>query len=406
MNTPAEPPRDRSRFLLFSLLGIAAALALVLASVVGFLFLRSSSPSARNAHAPLGTAAAGRDFSTADSVSYWAGEISPTNGLIHLGDERDGTTKSHILDGVPTRVLSLTGGRAQLHFYFQIDPTFKQQDVSTVRIDVEYLDPYEGTIGVHYDALDLTTATAPASDRAYKDTGRKTLTGADVWKSASFTTRSAGFNNRQNGGADFRVSAKTQMLYIRRVTVTRLASPDEEWKTNHSQSNSVSIVMASESPEDGLRHLAAEPDGRTALTNLDGVACRHLNRVGKSSGFFYFTISPSFKRGGLSNAICEVEYLCPTRGNFRLQYDGMEFDTHRPYKSVIDEGGTPVRLGGNNDHSRVPAVNSWETATFRITDALFDNSQNGGADFRLEFLPPDIFVRRVKLTRETALPTP
>jgi hypothetical protein len=379
-------------------------LALVLASVVGFLFLRSSRSSAHRANAVLENAAVGRDFSQSDSITYWAGEISPTNGLIHLGDVSDGTTKSLILDGVPTRTLSLTGTRTALNFYFQIDPTFKQREVRSVRIDVEYLDPYEGTIGVHYDALDLPALGAPIGDRAYKDTSRKTLTGADVWKMASFTTRDAGFNNRQNGGADFRVWAKSQMLYIRRVTVTRVASPEEDWKTDYSKTNSVTIAMANESPEDGLRHLAAEADGRTTLTNLDGVACRHLNRVGRSSGFFYFTISPSFKRAGLSNALCEVEYLCPARGYFRLQYDATEFDTHRPYKSVIDEGGTPVRLGGNNDHARVPAVNSWETATFRITDALFDNSQNGGADFRLEFLPPDVFVRRVTLTREPQTP--
>jgi hypothetical protein len=400
VNTPAEPPRDGSRLVLFALVGIAAVLALLLAGVVGFLFLRSSGSLARRSDVMLGTAATGRDFSQSDSISYWAGENSPTNGLVHLGDVSDGTTKPMVLDGVPVRTLSLTGTRAQLHFYFQIDPTFKQREVRSARIEVEYLDPYEGTMGVHYDALDLPARGVPTGDRGYKDTSRKTLTGADVWKTASFTTRDAGFNNRQNGGADFRVWAKTPLLYIRRVTVTRMASPDEDWKTDYSGTNSVTIAVGNESPEDGLRHLSAEADGRTSLTNLDGIACRHLNRAGKSSGFFYFTISPSFKRAGLSNALCQVEYLCPTRGHFRLQYDGMEFDTHRPYRSVTDEGGVPVRLGGNNDHTRVSAVNSWETATFRITDAVFANSQNGGADFRLEFLPPDVFMRRVTLTRE------
>ncbi|HEY0549505.1 MAG TPA: hypothetical protein VGF13_07865 [Verrucomicrobiae bacterium] len=342
-----------------------------------------------------------KDFSKSDSVSYWAGEISPTNGLVHLGDVSDGTTKSLILDGVPTRTLSLTGARTQLNFYFQIDPTFKQREVRTVRIEVEYLDPYEGTIGVHYDAVDLPRLGVPDRERAYKDTGRKTLTGSDVWKTASFTTREAGFNHRQNGNADFRVWAKTPLLYIRRVTVTRTAFAEEDWKTDYSKTNSVSIAMANESPEDGLRHLSAEPDGRTALTNLDGVVCRRMTREGRPSGYVYFTISPTFKAAGLSNAVCEVEYLCPRSGYFRLQYDAVELETHRPYKSVISEDGVPVRLGGNNNHTRVPAANSWESATFRITDAVFANSQNGGADFRLEFTPPDVFVRRVTLTRET-----
>ncbi len=404
MHTPAEPPRDRSRFLLFSLVGVAVLLALVLAGVVAVLFLRSAWSPARQSTGRRESAADGRDFSKANSISYWAGDIDPANGLIHLGGERDGTTRAFILDGVPTRVLALTGARAQLNFYFQIDPTFKQKEARTVRIDVEYLDPYEGTMGVHYDAIDLPALGGPAGDRAYKDASRKTLAGADAWRTNSFFTRDAGFSNRQNGGADFRVWARTQMLYLRRVTVTRVASPEEDWKTDHSRSHSVTLVLAKESPEDGLRHLAAEPDGRTSLTNLDGVACRHLNRVGRSSGFFYFTISPSFKRAGLSNALCTVEYFCPTRGNFRLQYDGTEFDTHRPYKSVIAEEGTPVRLGGNNDHARMPVANSWEITTFPITEAIFANSQNGGADFRLEFLPPDVFIRRVTLTRQAPEP--
>jgi len=34
------------------------------------------------------------------------------------------------------------------------------------------------------------------------------------------------------------------------------------------------------------------------------------------------------------------------------------------------------------------------------TNAVFMNSQRDGADFRLEVVPPDIYVRRVTVTRE------
>ena len=40
------------------------------------------------------------------------------------------------------------------------------------------------------------------------------------------------------------------------------------------------------------------------------------------------------------------------------------------------------------------------TAVAATTNAVFMNSQRDGADFRLEVVPPDIYVRRVTVTRE------
>jgi len=47
----------------------------------------------------------------------------------------------------------------------------------------------------------------------------------------------------------------------------------------------------------------------------------------------------------------------------------------------------------------------WQTVTFRVTDASFMNSQNGGADFRLEATPLEIYLRCVSVTREDVQPT-
>jgi hypothetical protein len=384
---------------LFALILVAVVMALALAGIVAFLFLRSPrSPSNR---AVSQTTSEGKDFSQAESISIVLGELGSEQGLTHLDQERDGTTTVEILDGVPTRTISLTGVRESLFFYFQIDPTFKQGNIGSVRIDVEYLDPYPGTIGVHYDALDLPAlGDAVSEKRVYRDASRKTLTGSHTWKTVSFHTRDAGFANRQNGGADFRVWAKTPTLYLRRVTVTRTASPEDEWKTDYSQTNTVSLLMEKETPQDGLHHLAAEADGRTTLTNLDGVVCRHLQRIGRSSGFLYFSISPTFKGAGLTNARCEIEYYCKTSGRFRLQYDAMEPERHRAYKSVIAQEGPTIQYSDNLQFTRVAVPNTWRTATFLLTNGVFLNSQNGGADFRLEVSPPDIYVRRVTLTRE------
>jgi hypothetical protein len=390
---------------LYTLIGIAAILALVLTGVSGFLFLRSPKSLLHNGSSRTATTETtddGKDFSHDDSVTYEAGEGGSTHGLTHLDQESDGTTMAHIVEGVPTRSLSLTNTRTTLNFYFKIHPTFKQDDLRTVRIEVEYLDPYEGTIGVHYDAMDLPGLANPDPKRAFRDTGGKTLTGANSWQTASFAIRDGGFHNRQNGGADFRVWAKAPTLYLRRVTVTRVTLPEEAWPMDYSQSNSASITLGEEKPEDGLRHLSEQGDGRTVVTNLDGVICRHMQRPGRGNGFLYFTINPSFKRDGLKNVRCEIEYYSPIRGTLRLQYDAVEFDTHRAYKSVAAENDATIRYGGGVEFTRVAAPQVWQTVTFRLVDGVFANSQNGGADMRLEVSPPDIYVRRVTVTRESA----
>jgi hypothetical protein len=46
----------------------------------------------------------------------------------------------------------------------------------------------------------------------------------------------------------------------------------------------------------------------------------------------------------------------------------------------------------------------WQTAEFHLTEPALLNSQHGGADFRLDVNPPEIYVRRVTLTREEAKP--
>ena len=183
------------------------------------------------------------------------------------------------------------------------------------------------------------------------------------------------------------------------VAAPEVASAEKDF----SQTNTVTLRLGEESPEDGLRHLAEERDGRTTLTNLDGVVCRHMQRPGRGNGFLYFTLSPSFKAAGLTNARCEVEYFARRFVALRLQYDAVEFENHRPYKSATAEGVRTVNYDGAN-FTRLQPSNAWQTATFLLRDGVFMNSQNGGADMRLEVTPPDIFVRRVTITREFGPP--
>ena len=170
--------------------------------------------------------------------------------------------------------------------------------------------------------------------------------------------------------------------------------------------NVVSVLLGQEGPEDGIRHLAEERDGRTTIETVDGVPCRYLNRRKdqKGNGFLYFAIHPDFKLEELKTARIEVEFRAVTDGYLRLQYDGMEGDTHKRYKSAMPIDEKPVSVGTGTRFIRFQATNEWRTASFQVTDGVFMNSENGGADFRMEIFPPEIYVRRVSVAREGGKP--
>jgi hypothetical protein len=166
-----------------------------------------------------------------------------------------------------------------------------------------------------------------------------------------------------------------------------------------SASNVVSVVLGEESEEDGIRHLAKQADGRTTLTNLDGVACRLLDRKPRSFGYVYFAIAPTFKVRELNAVRIEIEYRVHHSGVLRLQFDAMEPERHRAYKTAEPLNEQLVRLGDGQGFLRLRASNGWQTATFSATNGYFNNSENGGADFRLEVTPAEIYVRRVTVNR-------
>lgn len=188
---------------------------------------------------------------------------------------------------------------------------------------------------------------------------------------------------------------------------TANAAPDAEFETisvvepempNFSSTNVVTLLLGEESSQDGLKHLSSESDGRTTIENIDGVACRLLNRTNKFNGFLYFTIHGSFKQEPLKSAKIEFEFQVERPVLIRFQYDGVQDQLPKPYKGAIPEGMAAVQLS-TAKFVRVFPSNTWQTISFHATDAQFMNSQNGGADFRLEVTPPQIFVRRVTVTR-------
>jgi hypothetical protein len=409
MSETNEPGLGGSKSLRLVLIG--GAVALVIIPVIALLlFIRSKHQQANGvAEADTSQAArgsvAGDDFAHTNSVTILLGAEEAGQGLRLVETQSDGLTAIEGVNGVSARVARFVNNRTTTYFYFQIHPSFKQQDVRGARIEVEYLDPQPGTMILQYDAQDSEDASNPV----YREATRAArLMGSNVWQKASFRTKNdALFSNRQNGQSDFRISARTPVLYVRRVTVTLEANDELKWAGDFSTSNLVSILLGEEKPEDGLRHLANEGDGRTRIETIDGVVCRYLNRVadGKQFGYLYFTLNRSFKHDALARARVDVEYLTRHPGYFRLQFDGEEGGTRHKYTSVLPGGAQVVRFGSRAEYARIPSVGTWAVATFHVTNAVFRNGQNGDADFRLEAVPPEIYVRRITVTRDEGPPS-
>jgi hypothetical protein len=405
MNEARLLQREHARTLLSILVWVSVALTVVL--VCSLLLWAHHRPNRTQfAAAPMALDATQnipetQDYAISISVTIALGRDEQSHGLRHIANQKDGLTAVEAIDGVAARALRLADNRTTLNFYFQIDSTFKQNNLNMVRIDVEYLDPHPGTMGVHYDALDGDNVSNPRYREA-RDPVR--LSGSKAWQTATFRTKGdATFNNRQNGRSDFRIWAKTPLLYVRRVTVTRESSEENRTKA-FATSNQVSVLLGQENPEeDGLRHLPDAGRARTSIQNVGGVACRYLNRVteGRYCGSLYFEIDPSFKREGVKNARVEIEYLAKPDVSVRLQFDGMEGDTHRMYLPVLPEGARVNTIGTGADYGIIPTPGVWSVATFHLTNAVFLNSQRDGADFRLEVVPPEIYVRRVTMTRRS-----
>ena len=341
------------------------------------------------------------DYSRSNSVTILFGDQEEAHGLKHISTEKDGLTQLENYNGVTARALHLTGNRTTLNFYFAIHEAFKRLDLPWARIDVEYLALESGTMGVHYDRQDFDNT---GHGRYQEASSPIQLLPGPQWRKATFRTEGdAGFANRENGLSDFRIWAKTPQLYVRRVTVTREHDPDAQWLSAFGRPNIVSVVLGQEKPEaEGLRHLPDAAGGHTTVEFVGGVPCRYINRLREMrlSAALYFALSPSFKQQGLKDARVEVEYLTKTTTYFRLQYDAMDGESHRIYRPALPEKVPVTKLGMGADYAISATPGTWSVATFHLRDAVFENSQRDGADFRIEVIPSEIYVRRVAVMRE------
>lgn len=128
------------------------------------------------------------------------------------------------------------------------------------------------------------------------------------------------------------------------------------------------------------------PDGQiqTMSFTVDGET---FDAIYSADDYLYFAVDDDFlldETDGRDVTI-EVEYFDDSTGQF-----GVEYDSSTSFFAASD----PAPLTGSN---------LWRTHRFELSDARFDNNQNGGADFRLEKAGGNLFVRRVRVIKESML---
>jgi hypothetical protein len=152
-----------------------------------------------------------------------------------------------------------------------------------------------------------------------------------------------------------------------------------------------SIQLGAEYTTNGLTPVNTGGDGAIFPATNREVKCYQLVRKqNRTAGYLYLQIAPELKETPFTNALVLVEYFdpIPAAPNPRLwiQYDA---------QASAYANSQPLQLAGSE---------TWQEATFYLAAARFENRQNGKGDFRLCSDQPELFVRSVKLVKNTILP--
>jgi hypothetical protein len=145
-----------------------------------------------------------RDYTAAHPAreSVWVNlsttDIEEGVNLVTVGDGN--TTPATVNGRAARRNTNAAGG--DYYIYFNVDDEFAfEGSLPLIAIDVDYYDLGTGTLTLQYDSF------GDGLDHFYRSAGSVTLGDNDTWKQHTFYLEDAYFGNRQNNGADFRLSA-------------------------------------------------------------------------------------------------------------------------------------------------------------------------------------------------------
>ncbi|MCP4181685.1 MAG: DUF5060 domain-containing protein [bacterium] len=172
---------------------------------------------------PLGTYTASNQVFNAPSNSDWivvVGDPVLNETSIDLGrvDNESGLYRISNSDG-DTAVVDQGGKNCRkndssdndYYMYFNVAGSFAYEGSNkNIDITIDYYDTGNGALELQYDS----------NEKAYTLGGSVNLTGSNTWKQHTFQVSDAYFGNRQNNGADFRISGGiANTFYINKVTV-------------------------------------------------------------------------------------------------------------------------------------------------------------------------------------------
>lgn len=159
-------------------------------------------------------------FACAQAVSVDFGPTNTSDGL-YQRDLSDGMTQPAVKGGRSARKAVANGQAAARYIYLLARQEFQFKTVGPVQVRVEYFDSGTGWLRIEYDSSD---GSFPLSG-AYKATDRVSLTNTQQWRTAIFDLPDAYFGDRQNGGADLRISLPDIDLFVAQVTVSKPQPP-------------------------------------------------------------------------------------------------------------------------------------------------------------------------------------
>ena len=137
----------------------------------------------------------------------------------------------------------------------------------------------------------------------------------------------------------------------------------------------------------GLRLVNPE-DGQTTVRDVSGrKAWAAIPFRNSGQRYVYFRADDSFKWADTMEAIITLDYFDATPGRMRIEFDGSD-------TSALLDGAY-----SRTENVSLTGDRKWKTTTFKLSGARLENSQNGGADFRIVAEAGELMVGKLSLGR-------
>ncbi|MHB0998374.1 MAG: alpha-N-acetylglucosaminidase TIM-barrel domain-containing protein [Armatimonadota bacterium] len=149
-------------------------------------------------------------------ISVECGSPSIENGLAIVVNG-DGAGNASDFEGVKCWAIGPDSPDKQLLLYGSADDMQVFEAKAPVNVTIEYFDAGAGEAMLEYDSRDASSII----NGAYKTVAALKLAGSNQWKQATMKLTDPRFANRQNSGADFRISMTQGVLRVRKIVFSK-----------------------------------------------------------------------------------------------------------------------------------------------------------------------------------------